>query len=83
MYVMGSISKLPVKPVNVENDISFSFDDSIVVDKESQMQKYLLWVQAGILKPEYLLKQEGFSDQDIKEYMQTTPEVKPSLFPQE
>lgn len=80
MSTLGILYKLPVKPVNLDNDISYNWDDSIIIDKESQMQKLFTYVTSGILKPEYLLKQEGFSEDDIKKYMQEQTIVKPDPF---
>ena len=80
MATLGQLYKLPVKPVNLETDISYNFDDSIIVDKEMQMAKIFNYVSSGILKPEYLLAMEGFSEEDIKKYMQDTPVVPPSPF---
>lgn len=80
MSTLGILYKLSVKPIDIEKDISFNFDDSIIVDKESQMQKLFTYVTSGILKPEYLLKQEGFSEEDIKKYMQEQTLVKSDPF---
>jgi A118 family predicted phage portal protein len=80
MQVWGQITQLGVKAVNLESDVSYNFDDSIIVDKESEMQKLFLYVTSGILKPEYLLKKEGFSEDDIKNYMQEQTIVKGDPF---
>lgn len=80
MQVWGQIAQLGVNPVNIESDVSFNFDDSIIVDKESEMQKLFLYVTSGILKPEYLLKKEGFSEEDIKKYMENQTVVKGDPF---
>lgn len=76
MSTLGILYKLPVKLVDLENDISFNFDDSIIVDKESQMAKIFSYVAAGILKPEYLLEKDlGMNKEDLKKYMVDTSDL--------
>lgn len=84
MYVMGSISKLPVKPVNIESDISLNFDDSIMVDKEKELTAMFVDVSAGIIDSiYYIMKRYGVTEEEAKKMQPKQAEVKPPLFPEE
>jgi len=79
LYAWGTIAKQQglikedIKPVNIETDISFSFDDSIIVDKETEMNKLYLYVSSGILKPEYLLMKDlGITEEEAKKLIPET-----------
>lgn len=48
--------------------MSFDFDDSLVVDSETEQKIRLQEVAAGILKPEAYLKwRYGVTDEELKE----------------
>ena len=84
MSVWGQIAKLPVKPVNIENDISFNFDDSIMVDKEKELTAMFADVSAGIIDSiYYIMKRYGVTEEEAKKMQPQQIEVKPSPFPQE
>ena len=84
MYVMGSISKLPVAPVDIEKDVSWNFDDSIIVDKDSELASMFADASAGIIdNVYYIMKKYGVDEKTAKEMQPQQVEVKPSLFPQE
>lgn len=51
-------------------EMSFTFDDSIVVDSESEQKILLQEVSAGLIKPEiYLMKRYGVSEEEAKEML--------------
>ena len=48
-------------------NVVFSFDDSLVVDKESEQKTMLSEVAAGLIRPElYLMKRYGVSEEEAK-----------------
>jgi A118 family predicted phage portal protein len=49
MSVWGQLANLGVKPVNIETDISFDFDDSIVKDIDKENDSMFLDVSSGII----------------------------------
>lgn len=56
-------------------EISFNFDDSLVLDKEAELLNMRNDVSAGILRPEiYLAKKYGVSEEDALKMM---PEIDP------
>lgn len=70
MWKWGDIAKLGVSELDLEKDISFKFDDSIVVDKNTELAGMLNDVSAGILRPEiYLAKKYGVSEQEALKMM--------------
>lgn len=87
MSVWGQIAKLGVTPVILEGentDVSFDFDDSIIIDKEMELDKMFADASAGIIKNEYyIMKRYGVTFEEAKKMMPDQVEVKPSLFPQE
>ena len=84
MYVMGSISKLPVKPVDIEKDVSWNFDDSIIVDKDSELNSMFADVSANIIDSVYyIMKKYGVDEKTAREMQPQQVEVKPNLYPEE
>ena len=84
MYVMGSISKLPVKPVDIEKDVSWNFDDSIIVDKDSELASMFADASAGIIDNiYYIMKKYGVDEKTAREMQPKQVEVKPPLFSEE
>lgn len=73
MSVYGQLYGLGVKPVNLETDVSYDFDDSIIVDKDEQMNQLYLDTTGGLIKPSYYLKKRyNVSDEELKEMMNDT-----------
>ena len=69
MYILSILYKLPVGKFNKEN-ISFDWDDSIILDKDTELAAMREDVAAGILKPEiYLAKKYGVSEEEAKKLM--------------
>jgi A118 family predicted phage portal protein len=85
MYVWGIVGQLPVKPVNFEGenaDLTFNFDDSIMVDKKEELNNIFLAASSGFLKPEYYLK-ALYPDIPLEEILKMIPQqtaVKPDPF---
>lgn len=70
MSVYGQLYRLGAKPVKA-TDMTFSFDDSIIVDKDSELDKMYLDVSSGIIKPEfYIMEKYGV---DLKTALQMMP----------
>jgi A118 family predicted phage portal protein len=73
MSVWGQLGGLSVSPVDVDKDMSFDFDDSIVVDKEKELASMQADVSSGLLRPEiYLAKKYGISEEEALKMMPTT-----------
>ncbi|WP_338631517.1 phage capsid protein [Clostridium baratii] len=74
MHDMAIISKIPVSDIDVDNDVSFNWDDSIILDKDAELISMFNDVSANILRPEiYLAKKYGVSEEEALKMM---PEVK-------
>lgn len=53
-----------------EPDISFSFDDSLIVDSETEQKIRMQEVAAGLMKPEnYLTWRYGISEEEAKKML--------------
>lgn len=82
MSVWGQLGGLGVKPVDVEKDMSFEFDDSIIVDKDTELAIMQSDVASGLLRPElYLMKRYGVSEEEALKMMpDTSTTIKSSPF---
>ena len=70
VYAMDIVSKIYKLSKNTSYDMSFSFDDSLVLDKDSELASMLGDVSAGILRPEiYLAKKYGVSKEEALKMM--------------
>ena len=66
MSVLGSIYGL----CNTNYEISYNWDDSIVVDKEKELASMQADVAAGILRPElYIMKKYGVTEEEALKMM--------------
>ena len=84
MSIWGQLGKLGVNSINIEKDMSFDFDDSIVVNKETELASMQTDVSLGIIKPiYYIMEKYKVDEKKAQEMMQETPNIKPSLFPTE
>lgn len=55
---------------NTENEASFEFDDSLIVDSGTDQAIMMQEVAAGIIKPEiYLMRRYGLTEEQCKDYM--------------
>lgn len=82
MSVWGQLGGLGVKPVDVEKDVSFQFDDSIIMDKDTELTIMQSDVASGLLRPEiYLAKRYGISEEEaLKMLPDTATTIKASPF---
>ncbi|WP_236896983.1 phage portal protein [Clostridium beijerinckii] len=58
MSYYGQVAKLPVKPVDLDKDVSYDFDDSIMVDRSSELQSMQTDVSLGIIKKKYYIMEK-------------------------
>jgi len=73
MSYWGQLARLPVKPVDVEKDMTFEYDDSIIVNKNDDLASMQADVASGILLPEiYLAKKYKCSVEEAKKMMPDT-----------
>jgi A118 family predicted phage portal protein len=73
MWYVGSMAKLPVNKGTFEDnaDMSFDFDDSIVVDHESEIASMQTDVSLGIIKKVYyIMKKYKKTREEAEEMMQ-------------
>ena len=69
---MDIVSKIYKLSKNASYDMSFSFDDSLILDKDSELAGMLGDVSAGILRPEiYLARKYGVSEEEALKMMPT------------
>ena len=70
--VMDIVSKIYKLSNNTSYDMSFNFDDSLILDKDLELASMLGDVSAGILRPEiYLAKKYGVSEEEALKMMPT------------
>jgi hypothetical protein len=87
LYAWGIIGKKQglikedIKPVDVEKEVSTSFDDSIIVDRDSQLDKMFLDVTSGIIKPiYYIMEKYGVDEKKAQQMQQDQTIIKPDPF---
>lgn len=74
IWVLAKIYKLPCQNIDIENDIICNWDDSIVVDRDTELISMFNDVSANLLRPEiYIAKKYNVSE---KEALKMMPEVK-------
>lgn len=77
MNDLATLYKLNVSPIDIDKDVSFDWDDSLVLDKDSELESMRNDVAAGILRPEiYLAKKYGVSEDEALKMM---PDVEDSI----
>lgn len=77
MNDLATLYKLNISPIDIDKDVSFDWDDSIVLDKDSELESMRNDVSAGILRPEiYLAKKYGVSEEEALKMM---PDVEDSI----
>ncbi|CEN87358.1 bacteriophage portal protein [[Clostridium] sordellii] len=77
MNDLATLYKLNVSPIDIDKDVSFDWDDSLVLDKDSELESMRNDVAAGILRPEiYLAKKYGVSEEEALKMM---PNVEDSI----
>lgn len=82
MSVWGQLGGLSVSKIDVNKDMSFDWDDSIIVDKDTELAIMQSDVASGLLRPElYLMKRYGVSEEEALKMMpDTSTTIKPSPF---
>ncbi|MDU6482480.1 MAG: phage portal protein [Paeniclostridium sordellii] len=77
MNDLATLYKLNISPIDIDKDVSFDWDDSLVLDKDSELESMRNDVAAGILRPEiYLAKKYGVSEDEALKMM---PDVEDSI----
>ena len=77
MNDLATLYKLNRSPIDIDKDVSFDWDDSLVLDKDSELESMRNDVSAGILRPEiYLAKKYGVSEDEALKMM---PDVEDSI----
>ncbi|CEQ21597.1 bacteriophage portal protein [[Clostridium] sordellii] len=77
MNDLATLYKLNVSPIDIDKDVSFDWDDSLVLDKDSELESMRNDVAAGILRPEiYLAKKYGVSEEEALKMM---PDIEDSI----
>ena len=77
MNDLATLYKLNISPIDIDKDVSFDWDDSLVLDKDSELESMRNDVAAGILRPEiYLAKKYGVSEEEALKMM---PDVEDSI----
>ncbi|WP_081014354.1 phage portal protein [Paraclostridium sordellii] len=77
MNDLATLYKLNISPIDIDTDVSFDWDDSLVLDKDSELESMRNDVSAGILRPEiYLAKKYGVSEEEALKMM---PDVEDSI----
>lgn len=77
MNELAKFYKLDSNNLDIDKDISFEWDDSLILDKDSELEYMRNDVAAGILRPElYLAKKYGVSE---KEALKMMPEIENSI----
>jgi A118 family predicted phage portal protein len=81
MSYYGQVAKLPVTPVDLENDVSYDFDDSIIVDHEAEIQSMQTDVSLGILdRTYYIMKKYNVDEATAKKMIPQETIIKPDPF---
>ncbi|OOM17194.1 phage portal protein, SPP1 Gp6-like [Clostridium saccharobutylicum] len=87
LYAWGIIGKQQglikedISPIDIEKDLSFNFDDSIIIDRDSQLDKMFLDVTSGVLKSIYYIKEKyGVDEKTAKEMIVDQTIVQPDPF---
>ncbi|MCH1965939.1 phage portal protein [Paraclostridium sordellii] len=77
MNDLATLYKLNISPIDIDKDVSFDWDDSLVLDKDSELESMRNDVAAGILRPEiYLAKKYGVSEEEALKMM---PDIEDSI----
>lgn len=70
LYAMVKLGQIEGLPVTDNYDVSFDWDDSIIVDKKEQLTSMQMDVSSGILRPElYIAKKYGVSEEEALKMM--------------
>lgn len=76
MNDLATLYKLNRSPIDIDKDVSFDWDDSLVLDKDSELESMRNDVAAGILRPEiYLAKKYGVSEDEALKMMPDVEDI--------
>ncbi|WP_460377684.1 phage portal protein, partial [Paraclostridium bifermentans] len=74
---LATLYKLNTSSIDIDKDVSFDWDDSLILDKDSELESMRSDVSANILRPEiYLAKKYGVSEEEALKMM---PEIEDSI----
>lgn len=74
---LATLYKLNTSPIDIDKDVSFDWDDSLILDKDSELESMRNDVSANILRPEiYLAKKYGVSEEEALKMM---PDIEDSI----
>lgn len=81
MSIMGQLYKLPVKPIDTNKDMTFTYGDSIMTDTDKDNDSMYLDVSSGIIKPlYYIMKKYKVTEEVAKTMMQDEVVIPPTPF---
>lgn len=76
VYIMAVWAKLYGLNNNMNYDITFNWDDSLVLDKDTELESMRQDVASGIIRAElYIMKKYGVSEEEAKNMMPDTQET--------
>lgn len=78
MSIWAQLAHFNVNKIDVNKDISFDWDDSIISDKEHELADMKDDVASGLIRPElYVAKKYGVSEAEAKKLMPDTQDLIP------
>lgn len=76
LYAMVKLGQIHTLPVSDGYEVSFNWDDSIIVDKEKELLSMQADVASGIIRPElYIAKKYGVTEQEALKMMPQQEEM--------
>ncbi len=76
MWVWGSLAGLPVSELNTDEDMTFNWDDSIIIDKDTNLASMQADVASGLVRGElYLMKKYGVTEEEALKMMPDTSDL--------
>ncbi|MEG1158092.1 MAG: phage portal protein, partial [Christensenellaceae bacterium] len=70
IYAIAARRSLADLPVNMDYELSFNWDDSLIVDKQAEQMIRMQEVNAGILDPvQYLMWRYGVEEEEARKMM--------------
>lgn len=70
MNTLAQLYKLSTKKIDIEKDVSFDFDDSIIVDKKTELIEMRNDIVAGIIDPIfYIMEKYGKTEEEARKMM--------------
>lgn len=76
VYIMSVWAKLYNLNTNMNYDITFNWDDSLVLDKDTELESMRQDVASGIIRAElYIMKKYGVSEEEARKMMPDTQDT--------